>query len=415
MVAGFLVVAGVTGSLLAFYEELDVAANPRLHRAEPPAPGARPLDPLTLREAAERAMPGAWVHWVDLAPPEPGRSVVFYAEGPTDPATGELRELADDEVFLDPYTGEELGRRKWGAITQGAENLMPFVYRLHYSLALGTVGTYAFGVVALLWTIDCFVGAYLTFPARRRGKDADRGPRPSWGARWRSAWRVRWRSGWTKLNFDLHRAGGLWTWAMLFVLAWSSVAFNLQEVYRPVTGAVLGMTPEEDGPTLARDQPQPGIPWREALAVARAHMAREAAARGMAVGREVYLYFDPHRGSYGYAAEVGTFAGRPYHAELTFNANGHGALRRFLAPPDERAGDAVTRWLYDLHMARVFGLPFRVLVCAMGLVVTALSITGVIVWWKKRRARLLVRARRKRSPGVAAAEPGLAAARPRNA
>ena len=49
---------------------------------------------------------------------------------------------------------------------------MPFLYKLHYSLALGEVNSYLFGVVALLWTIDCFVGAYLTFPppsgARRR-------------------------------------------------------------------------------------------------------------------------------------------------------------------------------------------------------------------------------------------------------
>jgi uncharacterized iron-regulated membrane protein len=164
-----------------------------------------------------------------------------------------------------------------------------------------------------------------------------------------------------------------------------------------------GTSPNPASPGERRS-PSPGRTWR----ARRRRAAWRSAARPT-------LYFDPHRASYGYAAEVGTFAGRPYHAEITFNANDDGALRRFLVPTDERAGDAVTRWLYDLHMARVFGLPFRVLVCAMGLAVAALSVTGVIVWWKKRRARLLVQARRKRSPGVAAAEPGLAAARPRNA
>ena len=33
---------------------------------------------------------------------------------------------------------------------------------------------------------------------------------------------------------DLHRAGGLWLWAMLFVFAWSSVAFNLTPAYDAV-------------------------------------------------------------------------------------------------------------------------------------------------------------------------------------
>ena len=37
----FLVVAGLTGSLLAFNRELDAALNPELFRVEPPGPGAR--------------------------------------------------------------------------------------------------------------------------------------------------------------------------------------------------------------------------------------------------------------------------------------------------------------------------------------------------------------------------------------
>jgi len=38
-------------------------------------------------------------------------------------------------------------------------------------------------------------------------------------------------------------------------------------------------------------------------------------------------------------------------------------------------------------MARVFGRPYRLLVRALGLVTVRLSVTGVYVWWKKRKAR----------------------------
>jgi len=38
-------------------------------------------------------------------------------------------------------------------------------------------------------------------------------------------------------------------------------------------------------------------------------------------------------------------------------------------------------------MARVFGMPYRLLVCALGLVIVALSVTGIYIWWKKRAAR----------------------------
>lgn len=38
-----------------------------------------------------------------------------------------------------------------------------------------------------------------------------------------------------RFNYDLHGASGLWVWAMLFVFAWSGVAFNLEsQVYNPV-------------------------------------------------------------------------------------------------------------------------------------------------------------------------------------
>ena len=48
----------------------------------------------------------------------------------------------------------------------------------------------------------------------------------------------------------------------------------------------------------------------------------------------------------------------------------------------------IRTWLFALHMAHVFGLPFRIFVCVLGLVITTLSATGVYIWWKKRSARL---------------------------
>ncbi|WP_311964532.1 PepSY-associated TM helix domain-containing protein, partial [Acinetobacter baumannii] len=87
---------------------------------------------------------------------------------------------------------------------------MPFIYRLHYALALDGVGILVFGVVSLLWTVDCFIGAWLTLPARRAGAWR------SWWTRWWSSWKLRGGSSY-KLSFNLHRAGGLWTWVLLFM------------------------------------------------------------------------------------------------------------------------------------------------------------------------------------------------------
>lgn len=60
-----------------------------------------------------------------------------------------------------------LGKRDPGDLSQGLENLMPFVYKLHFALALDEVGGWILGITALVWTPDCFVGFYLALPAPR--------------------------------------------------------------------------------------------------------------------------------------------------------------------------------------------------------------------------------------------------------
>jgi uncharacterized iron-regulated membrane protein len=216
----FLAVAGLTGALLAFYPELHRATAPWL-RVVPPAPTTTPPDPVAVLEAAQRAEPRADFLRLELAI-KPDTAVVYYP----DPRPG--KDLGYDELGIDPWTGAAVHRGTWGAISEGWHQLMPFLFELHYTLALGEIGRLAFGIAALVWTLDCFVGFYLTLPA---------GPR-RWWQRWREAWTVRpLRSGAFRFNFDLHRAGGLWLWPLLLVFAWSSVGFNLRPVYTPIMAA----------------------------------------------------------------------------------------------------------------------------------------------------------------------------------
>ena len=313
--------------------------------------------------------------------------------GLPDPATGQTTEPPNDQVFVNPYTGELLGERRWGDISQGLKNLMPFIYRLHFELALGVVGSYAFGIVALLWTLDCFVGAYLTFPARtRHGPTPVRARAKPWLARWWPAWQLRWRAGGHKLNFDLHRAGGLWVWAMLFVLAWSGVAFNLSEVYDPVMRAVFAHQPAAAAVApLPVPQLAPAIGWHEARDIGRRLMAEHGREKGFTVLHETALVHDPRTGTYRYQVK----SSRDIRAQggstrLVFDAD-TGAFRGLWLPTGAASGDTVRMWLTSLHMALVGGivggLPMKLFVCAMGLVVALLSVTGVYVWWKKCKAR----------------------------
>ena len=377
-----LLVAGSTGTLLAFRDDINGVAAPAFSTAVPPVEGARMIDPLRLRELAE-ARSGERIAYVPLAQ-EPGKPVIFSVERGSDETKDPGYELS-----MNPYTGQEQARRVWGAISEGWHNLMPFILRLHFDLALGPWMGWVFGIAALIWTLDCFVGAYVTLPVRQKG------PRPatsSWWARWRPAWTVRRKTKAYKLNMDLHRAGGLWLWALLFVFAWSSVGLNLGSVHSPVMRALFAFREEVNIPELAVPAPVPAAAWSGALARGRALMSDELRSRGFTLRAEGGLYHDAATGAFHYSVRSSADGEYPNTA-VTFSARDGRALA-FRSTADERAGDFITRWMVDLHLAGVWGRTWDIIVAVVGIGVVTLSITGVVIWWKKRKAR--VAGRRKR-------------------
>ena len=177
-IAGFLLIAGLTGALLAFNEEIGGALNADLMRIEEPTQGS-PMDPLVLRERIERHWPNAQVNYQPLHR-EPGDAAKLYVtrmEGP------EGKTEVFYEVYAHPYTGAVIGERQWGAWKFDALHFMPLVYHLHYALTIPyPYGMWLFGAISFVWVFDCFVGFYLTLPRQRRPLLKN----------WKPAWLVKW-------------------------------------------------------------------------------------------------------------------------------------------------------------------------------------------------------------------------------
>ena len=374
LMAGFLIVAGVTGSLLAWKDELEAALLPAVLRVAPPAPGAAPLDALLLRGTVAARFPQADVAYAPLSAPA-GHSMVFYLR----PAADE--QLASDEVFVDPYTGAVLGQRRWGDIAQGAINLLPFIERLHYALALGDTGLFVFGLVAIAWTIDCFIGAALTFPARLKKRGP--GSKP-WLRRWRPSWLLRRHAGSYKLVFDLHRAGGLWLWAMLLVFAWSGVAFNLYGVYAAVMQPLFAHQGAEEA--VARHTPSPGphLDWPAARAQGRLLMAQLARRNTFTILEENALAYERAPGVYSYSVRSSRDVRASKGLTTVFFDAASGRQLAAWLPTGAASGDTIRSWISALHMASMWGWPFKLFICAMGMMVAGLSVTGVLIWRRKR-------------------------------
>jgi uncharacterized iron-regulated membrane protein len=358
--AAFLVVAGATGALLAYYGPLSAWLSPELHEA----PGRGPvLSPLELHSRAAAAEPRAIIRDYPLDLVE-GRGVAY----PLQAVDGEL---GYDTLWLDPVTGAVLGRIDSDAMPPTRHSLMNFVYELHYALALpGAWGIWIMGIAALLWFFDSFVGAALTLPRRS--------PRL---ARWGPAWRIEPK----RLNYDLHRAAGLWLWLLFAAIALSSVYFNLRsEVFMPVFSRIATVTPEPFDTRPARppeQRPSPAIGPAQALSIAGTHAASLGwgAEPGSLRHRDALglwqVYYEKPKPEWATAGYYGLFiddqSGEVVHVRA----------------PGGTAGDVFLEWIVALHLGSVFGAPYTLLLCLSGIALVAVSATGVVVWWRKRAPR----------------------------
>lgn len=384
----FLFVTGLTGAIISWDHELDDLLNPHLMQAHGRGSAIPSLD---LAQQIEARDPRVRVSFVPLAA-EPGESLHFGVEARIDPASGQLFRPGYNQVFIDPTTGAELGRREWGAVWPiTSETFVSFLYVLHFSLHLPEFwgsdrwGIWLLGIIAILWTVDCFTGVYLTFPAGRRTTPR---ARPSWWQRWRPAWLVRRRAGNYKLNYDLHRAGSLWTWALLFILAFTAFSLNLyREVFYPLMSTVSQVTPT---PFDTRVPTDPQHPQEASVSFAKIVEKAQAEARRR--------QWNEPPGSVFYSTGFGVYGVQFFHPGGDHGAAGVGPANLYFDGGDGRligerlpwkgtAADIFVQSQFPLHSGRILGLPGRILISAMGLVVAMLSVTGAYVWWRKRRSR----------------------------
>ncbi|HAM72855.1 MAG TPA: hypothetical protein DCM86_14535 [Verrucomicrobiales bacterium] len=375
--AMFLVLAGLSGCLLAFNTELERVFAPQLFARSHPAPGTPRLDLAELATRAQALMPDARVLSVTYS--EPDQASVYFEPRP-DPSTGRPRVLGFTDFFLDPWTGAELGRRDHGNLREGLINVMPFLYEFHWRLVAGNVGQWLMGTAALFWTCDCFIAIALTLP------------RPPWRgrfwSRWGEAWRMKQGVSPGRRLFDLHRAGGLWLWCLLLVFAWSSVMMNHRPVFEWVMSRISDYQPDAVLPPHPVSAPR--LDWAAALRVAEPLMAEQARGHGFTQAGPQSLMYDPSANVYMYSVygsrDLFERSPKGGGTTVTFDAD-TGALISLWQATGERFGNTVESWLYALHMARVFGRPYQCLVSLLGLGLAILSITGVLIWWRKRRIR----------------------------
>ena len=382
----FLFVAGLTGAVIAWDHELDAALNPSFFEARTPGPA---LSGLELARRVEAADPRVQVTYLPLAA-EPGHTLQMMVLPRIAPATRAPYKLDFNQIAVDPATGDVQGRREWGAFSLSRINLIPFIYKLHYTLHLpftGGVdaGVWLMGVVGIVWLFDSVIALGLSFPSLKA---------------WRKSLAFRFGRGGYALTFDLHRSGGVWIWGLLMIVALTSVSMNLAApVVRPIVSMFSTLTPDPiNNPEIVRaPRPGDGVLSRERIV----QLAEEAGKAQHIAVPPGGIYYAEFLHTYG----VGFYETGNDHGDMGLGNPwmywdaATGKLLGKQIPGKGTAGDIFMQVQFPLHSGRILGVGGRILISAVGVAVAMLSATGLLIWLRKLNARrgAAVKARKAQS------------------
>jgi uncharacterized iron-regulated membrane protein len=363
----FLFVAAVTGCILVFAEPLDRALNPDLFEsASKQAPS-----PVAAVTAFQRQHPELRVRSFPLNVPAGDTIQLAIGSAPGQPKP------EFDQLFLDGVTGKVAGSR---ATAPGWDrrHLVEGIEELHFNLLAGTPGRWVLGVVAVFWLLSNFIGVYLTWPKK-----------PPYWKSWKRMWRVSLRSQLPRFLLDLHRASGLWLLPVLTVLAFTSVGLSFYgEFYEPTVTRISPLKHTLfDQPAPYPQGASPTLGFGDAV-----RLAQEQARQEKQAWQPATALYNPGYNIYGVTfTNNGALNYRDLGPVYLYFDAVTGRLVHRVDPYSDTAGLVMIRMLYPLHSGKVAGWPTVTLIFLGGLSTAAMAITGVYIWWKKRKARLRVK------------------------
>lgn len=362
--------AGVTGSLLVFYVEIDAAS----HRGV--AEAAR-LAPPPSYETVLRTLQGHAPHlehaWRIEAPDDGGAVSARYYR--TEAA--ERRGFAPLVVWVDPHAPRVVRQGQWG------DYLMTWIYDLHYTLLMGEAGKIAMAVAGALTLVLLVGGTMLWWPAK---------------GKLRTALTLKPATTPQRRIYDLHKIAGIYGLVQLTVLTATGVMLGAPAWFRP---ALAAPAPLHIAPTLTSIARPEGVRIPVDVAVAKAQ-ARFPGARLRWIETP-----DGVQGVYRVNLRQDWEPSRRFPRTNVWIDQYSGEVLAVRDPRHDAPGDVVLNWLHPIHSGEAGGLIGRLVVLATGLGAPMLFVTGVIRWTHKRRARRLSKAKadqRSRAPRVVPAQ-----------
>ena len=354
LTSGLLVfVIAITGCLYAFREEIENLTQP--YRFVKPQ-SKRFLCPSELKQIATDSLSGLPLHSIHY--PGTGRAAeaIFYRNEPE----GYLK------VFIHPYDGRIL------KVKDMNRGFFAFVLDGHFYLWLPhEIGQPVVASATLIFTVLLITGIILWWP---RNPNAVK-----------QRFCIRWNTRWRRKAYDLHNVLGFYaSWIVIFMaltgLVWGFEWFS-KTVYAVASGGremmpyqlPLSDTTRTTGATI----PAIDRVWE---------MLSKEAPQGASI--EVHI---PETNTASVAAGINPHPGTYWQTDYRYfdqHTLKELPVNHIWGRINEAsAADKIMRMNYDIHVGAIGGLPGKFIAFFASLIVASLPITGILVWWGRKRKR----------------------------
>lgn len=282
-------------------------------------------------------------------------------------------------VYLDPRSLQVLN------VAQEEQRLFRVIFHLHGELLAGALGSYLVEIAACWTIVMLLTGIYLWWPRGRSGLGGVLYPRLFRGGR------MFWR--------DIHATAGLWVslFALILILTglpwakgWGTYLTEIRQLTGTARGAVdwtIGGKPQKE----AAAPMDMSMPPEHAM-----HMAPRGAAPAIRSGELARVIetvsplalappvaISPPKKDGGHWSIASEAANRPLRADLKVNGKTGDIVDRKNFS-DRHWIDQTIGYGVAAHEGMLFGLANQIIGTLTALFLVVLSVSGVVMWWKRR-------------------------------
>ncbi|NVO85810.1 PepSY-associated TM helix domain-containing protein [Hymenobacter terrestris] len=389
--ASGLVIAlvSLTGGLLVFEKELTQAWHSERYFVAPPAASSPRLPLSQLTAAVQTAKPGASITGLKVYA-DPTRTVEFSlagapeggkeaAAGAPHPVENKAAEAAANgkagkadgkkiekgggrgpTLFVNPYTAAVTGELNY------RDTFFYTVMALHRGMVGGDIGKLIVGVSTVMFLFIIGTGLVLWWPASRKAL--------------RQRLNVKWDGSWKRLNHDLHVVLGFYAALLLFVFAFTGLAWSFEWFNKGIY-AVTNSSMERPEPPVSAVPLALAAPEVSAAAAGLSPDAALARARQLAPQSVFYSLQLPKDSTASFKlATLRADATTDNMTDEVYLDQYSGEVVGAQTYEQRNLGQRVRGLFKPVHTGAIWGWPGKVVSLVACLLGFTFPITGTIMW-----------------------------------